>query len=555
MPTYLLTNETIDTLPLWKLLEENLSPSEDLTTSMNFPKNSDVLDVIEPGVEITASLTNLPTTFSKKGWRSGKPLNGDFDAGTWTFECVLDATKYANVDITLHARLWKSTNPDGTGATAISDWATSATLHISDKETNKIYSWSVTLSAINFSNEYLFVEFCMDVGPTISGDAAGATILFTCDESPDTTTRELLTTPPFTPAAVLIQISDVISLSDTPYTDKTFVFSDSVNLSDAVYTDKSIPISDSVNLSDLIFVYKLKEVFDSISLSDVILVNKNLLISDTADLIDVIFVNKDLIISENINLSDTPFVYKLKEILDSIVLTDTVITDKELLITNNIALTDVIKINKDLFISDSIDITDIAKTDKNLILQDAITLLDTLSIDKLLFIFDSIKLVDSINIDKILEITDLLNLIETVVLSKYVTIDDTVTLSESVSIPKKTMSKKIPMPKKRRRLRLPPKETPIIFEFGIFGLPFVIVSKSYALQALVVREALLFLNSLGSFVSSLRFEYQVSGKMIRYLSSLLGVTSDFLYSKLSEKYLIKGKKDFTRFLIWLLEDE
>jgi len=215
MPVYLLTNEATDTYPLWKMLETNPAPSADLTSSVVFPKNSDVMDIVEPGVEVTATLTSLPTTFSQKGWRTESKLNGDFDAGTWIFECVLDGGKYAGVDITLHARLWKSADPSGAGAVAISNWISSPTQYIDHGQTDVVFSWSVSLGSVSLSNEYLFIEFCLDVGPTLSSKAAGATILFTCDETPDTTTREQLTTPPFTAAAIEITIADSGTGTDT----------------------------------------------------------------------------------------------------------------------------------------------------------------------------------------------------------------------------------------------------------------------------------------------------------------------------------------------------
>lgn len=204
MPTYLLTNEPTAYTSLWKMLETNPLWSSDLTTVGWGGKGETGYQPLQPGVDTDgiALLASLPTAFTQKGWRTENPLNGTFAAGTWTFDAVCDGEKYANVDIALWARLWKSPNADGSGATALSDWIASATQTIADNQTDVVYSWTAELAELTLTNEYLFVEFCMQF-VTASGDAAGASIDFTCDEMPDTTTRERVITTTFTPIAVV----------------------------------------------------------------------------------------------------------------------------------------------------------------------------------------------------------------------------------------------------------------------------------------------------------------------------------------------------------------
>jgi len=300
-PTYLFTNEGTDYTSLWKMLETNPAPSSDLTTSVNFPKNQDVMAIVEPGVAVTAALTALPTAFSQKGWRTEGPLTGDFDAGSWVVECVLDGHKYANVDITLHARLWKSADPSGAGATALSDWFSSATQFVADNATDVIYSWSVSLAALTLTNEYLFIEFCMDVGPTLSKDAAGATIYFTCDETPDTTTRELLTTAAYTPGIIYKSVSDSGVGTDAVTVEASIALTDSGVGTDAVAVQAQVGVSDSGLGTDAVSVEIITyiNVSDSGLGTDAIAINVDVPISDTGSSVDQISIQAQVGVSDS----------------------------------------------------------------------------------------------------------------------------------------------------------------------------------------------------------------------------------------------------------------
>jgi len=329
MPVYLLTNEATDTYPLWKMLETNPAPSADLTSSVVFPKNSDVMDIVEPGVEVTATLTSLPATFSQKGWRTESKLNGNFDAGTWIFECVLDGGKYAGVDITLHARLWKSADPSGAGAVAISNWISSPTQYIDHGQTDVVFSWSVSLGSVSLSNEYLFIEFCMDVGPTLSAKAAGATILFTCDETPDTTTRERLTTPTFTEAAIEITIVDSGTGTDTvPQINVSLTLTDSGTGIDAVTVSQfiSISISDSGSGVDAISEITVQlDVSDSGTGTDTIVeIVANLTVSDTGIGADAVAIAGFLTVVDSGSGADAVFTSIGITIIDGGIGTDSV---------------------------------------------------------------------------------------------------------------------------------------------------------------------------------------------------------------------------------------
>jgi len=198
-PVYGYTNEPTDYTSLWKALETNPAPSTDNTTRNWGDKGETGYQLVEPGVDKSVTeeplLTALPTAFSQKGWRTDL-LNGTFDAGTWTFNCRLTGTKYTAVDLAIHVKIWKGSDPSGAGATLVQDWVASPTQHVAD---NAIvdYTWSVSLASLTVTSEYLFFEFCIQF-VTASGDAAGATVCFTCDED----TFQNTTTPTFTPAVV-----------------------------------------------------------------------------------------------------------------------------------------------------------------------------------------------------------------------------------------------------------------------------------------------------------------------------------------------------------------
>lgn len=110
--------------------------------------------------------------------------------------------------------------------------------------------------------------------------------------------------------AIVKEVTDSLSLSDSVLVNKNLQVSDSLNLSDNVLRDKPLTeVSDSLNLSDSVKVNKtltiedvlslseqvdvtsaeiIKEVIDSLTLSDLIKVGKNIQISDSLTLADLI---------------------------------------------------------------------------------------------------------------------------------------------------------------------------------------------------------------------------------------------------------------------------
>jgi len=207
-PTYYLTNQGTGYSSLWKLLETAPGTADD-TTIVTFPKDQTGYMKVIPGTENSTILSSLPTTFDKYGWRTDGTLNGEFEAGTWTFYVTLVTNKYVTGDLIVYVRLWKSSNADGTGATAIIDWTQIASVSSPSASTTYNLSGSVDLSALSFSSEYLFVEYVI---ATTSGTNKDSSVIFKCNEG----TNQRIVTPSLTvispPAVVTNSATDVGTL-------------------------------------------------------------------------------------------------------------------------------------------------------------------------------------------------------------------------------------------------------------------------------------------------------------------------------------------------------
>jgi len=179
-PIYYLTNTGTGYTSLWKLSETVPSTADD-TTIVTFPKNSSGYMKVIPGTENTTALDSLPTSFDGYGWRTDGTLSGQFQTGTWTFYVTLVTGKYPFPDTRVHGRLWKSSNADGSGATALTDWFEIVLLSFPTAETTYNLSGSVDLSTLSLSNEYLFVEYALST-ITTCGSSKGCSVTFRCNE-------------------------------------------------------------------------------------------------------------------------------------------------------------------------------------------------------------------------------------------------------------------------------------------------------------------------------------------------------------------------------------
>jgi len=151
-----------------------------------------------------------------------------------------------------------------------------------------------------------------------------------------------------TGGAILKEVADSLSLSDSLLCNKTFTVTDSIGLADTPLKDWSPQVADAVALSDSILRDKTFTISDSISLTDA--------------------------------------VYKIltQYITDQISLADTIQTDKQLLITDAVALSDAIEVIGGAiikYVTDVIGLSDLVSTpQKAVIIQDLINLLDQITV-------------------------------------------------------------------------------------------------------------------------------------------------------------------------------
>lgn len=128
---------------------------------------------------------------------------------------------------------------------------------------------------------------------------------------------------------------------------------DSLSLSDSVIVNKTLTVTDSLSLADSVLRDKpLVEVLDSLSLVDVVLVNKTMTVSDVLSIADQVSVDTGV---------------PLKEVLDTLTLQDLITVDKALQVSDSLTLQDFIeKVGEILLNKTKLDKTklDKAKRDK-----------------------------------------------------------------------------------------------------------------------------------------------------------------------------------------------
>jgi hypothetical protein len=129
---------------------------------------------IDPGKlnSLNGSSTLVPgTPLDTGGWivrkfDESKNINGEFSAGQWRFDVRLLATENNVINATVWVRILKSSHPDpqadGAQITVIKDW-TSIFPAILLRNVADTYSGYVDVPSVTFSNEYLYVEYQLEV--------------------------------------------------------------------------------------------------------------------------------------------------------------------------------------------------------------------------------------------------------------------------------------------------------------------------------------------------------------------------------------------------------
>lgn len=139
----------------------------------------------------TALPSGAPTTTDC--FRSENTLNGTFSAGSWTIAVsVISVTAAASGAGTLRARVWKSVNADGSGATEITS-ATAETGSWSNLLTSAAQNLTMSFNpgAVTLASQYLFLQLACKIG-TASGNNSADVVLRTDG------TNSKITTPLFT---------------------------------------------------------------------------------------------------------------------------------------------------------------------------------------------------------------------------------------------------------------------------------------------------------------------------------------------------------------------
>ena len=138
-----------------------------------------------------------PTQTTGDSWRSELPLDGTFANTSWTFAFgVRSVTAAYTGRFKLAVRVWRSSNPNGTGAVEITSGrqasaATSASL-TTTSDTAVSVTWSPG-SAFNLRGEYLFVNVGIEV--TSAGGGTTQDVVFRVGSTDTITTSNFTPTP------------------------------------------------------------------------------------------------------------------------------------------------------------------------------------------------------------------------------------------------------------------------------------------------------------------------------------------------------------------------
>ncbi len=154
-----------------KLVSGSLDPNQD--TQVNVGTNIGYW-TINPGQvnSLNSSSTLVSgTPLDTGGWivekyDNSKNINGIFAAGQWHFTAKLFATENNVINATVWVRLLKSSyadpQADGAQITIIKDWTSIIPATVLTNVATK-YSGSVDVPSVTFSNEYLYIEYQLEV--------------------------------------------------------------------------------------------------------------------------------------------------------------------------------------------------------------------------------------------------------------------------------------------------------------------------------------------------------------------------------------------------------
>lgn len=109
-----------------------------------------------------ATINNGGAT-NHSGWRTPETLTGTFAAGKWVFHHVMRSTVGTTAKVAVTVRVWRGSNPEGTGATLLTaSLLTGSTITMSTSaDGDSVLEWEAP--EITLSGEYLFVETAIKI--------------------------------------------------------------------------------------------------------------------------------------------------------------------------------------------------------------------------------------------------------------------------------------------------------------------------------------------------------------------------------------------------------
>jgi hypothetical protein len=196
---------------------------------------------------------SIPTFAANACWRTENPLTGIFANTVWNLNFRVRATSASTQSGSIKARIWKSTNPDGSDATqltsALQAGGTTSVLSTSASATS-VVAWNLG-GAITLLNEYLWVECEWN---TVAVGAAGNDVMFYVESA------GAITTSDFAPSVAGL-IAATEGGAETASFSGSVAWTGTLNVyegttaptadSEAYYADSELVTADAVNPGDV----------------------------------------------------------------------------------------------------------------------------------------------------------------------------------------------------------------------------------------------------------------------------------------------------------------
>jgi len=165
---------------LRKLLSGTSNPSDDTRVRVGTDSGNWTINPNTINTENSSSTLVLGTPLSTGGWiledllGGAKIINGEFSAGQWRFVTRLFATQDNAINATIWVRILKSISSDpqaeGVTVTLIKDWTPLFTDTLLGNVSGTL-SGDIVMPSITLSNEYLYVEFQLEITQNLANSS------------------------------------------------------------------------------------------------------------------------------------------------------------------------------------------------------------------------------------------------------------------------------------------------------------------------------------------------------------------------------------------------